>query len=151
MSFMNLLEPLDVVDPLLVVGNDVFIFDTCKGVAVLEVAVGILSESFVVPHPHSCEVVGVARTIVDRLVDGCEEARQCCPGGDALYWEIVKPQEWCLAHHRGEISCHVVFIASRGSCRDAVHLEPYTRIRATVVLLNGWFEVLGASDRPETS
>jgi hypothetical protein len=42
-SFMNLIEYLDVGDPLLVVGNDVFVFDTCKGVAVLEVAVGVLS------------------------------------------------------------------------------------------------------------
>jgi hypothetical protein len=37
----------------------------------------------------------------------------------------------------------VVFIASRGTCRDAIHLKPYTRVRATVVLLNGWFEVFG--------
>jgi hypothetical protein len=29
-SFMNLLEQLDVGDPLLVVGNDVFVFDTCQ-------------------------------------------------------------------------------------------------------------------------
>jgi hypothetical protein len=43
----------------------------------------------------------------------------------------------------------VVFIASRGTCRDAVHLEPYTRIRVTVILLNVWFEVLGVSDSPE--
>jgi hypothetical protein len=31
----------------------------------------------------------------------------------------------------------LVFIASRSVCRDAVHLEPYTWVRATVVLLNG--------------
>jgi hypothetical protein len=35
----------------------------------------------------------------------------------------------------------VVFIASRGMCHDVVHLEPYTRFRVTVVLLN----------RPETT
>jgi hypothetical protein len=150
-SFMNLLKYLDVGDPLLVLGNDVFVFDTCEGVALLEVAVGVLSESFVAPHPYSCEVVGVARTIVGHLVVGRKKARQCCPGGDALCWEIVEPQEWCLAHHKGETSCHVVFIASRGTCRDAVHLEPYTRVRATVVLLKGWFEVFGVSDHPETS
>jgi hypothetical protein len=148
---MNLLEQLDVGDPLLVVGNDVFVFDTCKGVAVLEVAVGVLSESFIAPHPHSCEVVGVTRTIIGRLVVGREKARQCCPGGDALCWEIVVPQEWCLAHHKGKVSCHVVFIASRGTCRNAVHLEPYTWVSAIVVLLNGWFEVFGVSDRTETS
>jgi hypothetical protein len=45
----------------------------------------------------------------------------------------------------------VIFVASRGACRNAVHVEPYTRIRATIVLLNGRFEVLGVSDRPETS
>jgi hypothetical protein len=142
-SFMNLLKYLDVGDPLLVLGNDVFVFDTCEGVALLEVAVGVLSESFVAPHPYSCEVVGVARTIVGHLVVGRKKARQCCPGGDALCWEIVEPQEWCLAHHKGEISRHVVFIASRGTSYDVVHLEPYTRVRATVVLLNGWFEVFG--------
>jgi hypothetical protein len=90
-SFMNLLEQLDVGDPLFVVGDHVFVFDTCEGVVVLEVAVGVLSESFVASHPHSCEVVGVARTIVGRLVVGREEARQCCPRGDALCWEIVEP------------------------------------------------------------
>jgi hypothetical protein len=45
----------------------------------------------------------------------------------------------------------VVFIASRGTCCNVVHLETYTRIRATVVLLNGRFEVLGVSDRPKTT
>jgi hypothetical protein len=44
-SFVDLLEQLDVDNPLHVVSNDVFVFDTCKGVAVLEVAVGVLSES----------------------------------------------------------------------------------------------------------
>jgi hypothetical protein len=71
------------------------------------------------------------------------------PGGDTFSWEIVEPQEWCIAHHKGEVSHHVVFVASRGAHRDAVHLEPYTWVGVTVVLLNGWFEVLGVSDRPE--
>jgi hypothetical protein len=71
-SFMNLLEQLDVGDPLLVVGNDVFIFDTCEGVAVIELAVGVLSKSFVASRPHSCEVVSVARMIIGRLVFGRE-------------------------------------------------------------------------------
>jgi hypothetical protein len=44
----------------------------------------------------------------------------------------------------------VVFIASRGACRNVVHLEPYTWVRVTVVLLNIRFEVLGVSNRPET-
>jgi hypothetical protein len=37
-SFVDLLEQLDVGDALFVVGNDIVIFDTCEGVAVLEVA-----------------------------------------------------------------------------------------------------------------
>jgi hypothetical protein len=45
----------------------------------------------------------------------------------------------------------VIFVASRGARRNVVHLEPYTRVRATVILLNGWFEVLGVSDRLETT
>jgi hypothetical protein len=45
----------------------------------------------------------------------------------------------------------VVFTASRGACSDVVHLEPYTWVGATVILLNGWLEVLGVCDRPETS
>jgi hypothetical protein len=150
-SFVDLLEELDVGDPLFVVGNDILIFDTREGVAVLEVAVGVLSESFIASHPHSSEVVSVARAIIGHLVIGREEARQCCPGGDALCWEIVEPQEWCLAHHKGEVSCHVVFVASRGACCDVVHLEPYTRVGATVELLNGWLEVFGVSDHPKTS
>jgi hypothetical protein len=96
-------------------------------------------------------VVSIARTIVGRLVVGLEEARQSCPGGDALCWEIVELQEWCLAHHKGEVSRHVVFIASRGTRRYAVHFEPYTRVGATVVLLNRCVEVLGVCDHPETS
>jgi hypothetical protein len=67
--------------------------------------------------------VSVASTIIGHLVVGREKARQRCPGGDALCWEIVEPQEWCLAHHKGEVSRHVVFIASRGACRNAIHLE----------------------------
>jgi hypothetical protein len=102
-------------------------------------------------HPHSGEVVSVARTIIDRLVVGCEKERQSCPGIDAVCWEIVKPQEWCLAHHKGEVSRQVVFITSRGACCNVVHLDPYTWVGATVILLNVWFDVLGVSDRPEMS
>jgi hypothetical protein len=148
---VDLLEQLDVGNPLLVVSNDVFIFDTCKGVAVLEVAVGVLSDSFIMSHSHSGEVVSVARTIIGRLVVGREKARQCCPGGDAFCWEIVEPQELCLAHHKGEVFHHVVFIALRGACCDAVHLEPYTRVGATVVLLDSGLEILGVCDRAEMS
>jgi hypothetical protein len=45
----------------------------------------------------------------------------------------------------------VVFITSRGTRRYVVHLEPYTRVRATVILLNSWLEVFWVSDHPETS
>jgi hypothetical protein len=38
-SFVDLLEELDVGDSLFVVGDDVFVLDTRKGVAVFEVAV----------------------------------------------------------------------------------------------------------------
>jgi hypothetical protein len=68
--FVDLLEELDVGDPLLVVGNDVFVFDTREGVAVLKVAVGVLSESLIASHPHSGEVVSVTRLIIGRLVVG---------------------------------------------------------------------------------
>jgi hypothetical protein len=102
-------------------------------------------------HPHSSEVVSVDRTIIGRLVVGREKARQSCPGGDALCWEVTKPQEWCLAHHEGEVPRHMVFIAPGGACCNAIHLEPYTWVRATVVLLNDRFEVLGVSNRLETS
>jgi hypothetical protein len=71
-GFVNLLEQLDISDPLLVVCNDVVVFDTCEGVAVLEVAVGVLMESFVSSHPYSSEVVSIAKTIVGRLVVGRE-------------------------------------------------------------------------------
>jgi hypothetical protein len=101
-SFVDLLKQFDVGDSYFVVGNDVIIFYTCKGVAVLEVAVSVLTESFITSHPYSSEVVSIARTIVGRLVIGCEKARQSCPGGDALYWEIVEPQDWCLAHYEGK-------------------------------------------------
>jgi hypothetical protein len=150
-GFLDLLEQLDLGDSLFIVGNDVIVFDTCKGVAVLEVAVSILSESFITSHPYLGEVVSIARTIVGRLVVGCEEARQSRPGGDALCWEVVEPQEWCLAHHEGEVSGHVVFIASRGTHRYVVHLEPYTWVGATIVLLNSWLEVFWVFDCPETS
>jgi hypothetical protein len=113
--------------------------------------VSILLESFITSHPYSGEVVSIARTIVGRLVVGREEVRQSCLGGDALCWEVVEPQEWCLAHHEGKVSGHVVFIASRGTCRYVVHIEPYTRVGATVVLLNSWFEVFWVSDRLKTS
>jgi hypothetical protein len=71
-GFVDLLEQLDVSDSLLVVCNDVVVFDTCESVAVLKVAVGVLTESFVSSHPYSGEVMSIARTIVGRLVIGCE-------------------------------------------------------------------------------
>jgi hypothetical protein len=67
-GFVDLLEQLDIGDPLVVVCNDVVVFDTCKGVAVLEVAVGVLTESFISSHPNFAEVVSIARVIVGRLV-----------------------------------------------------------------------------------
>jgi hypothetical protein len=124
-SLMDLLEQLDVGDSLFVVSDDVFVFDTRKGVAILEVAVGVLTKSFITSHPYSGEVVSIARTVVGRLVVGREEARQGRPEGDALCWEVVEPQEWCLAHHEGEVSRHVVLITAGGTRCDAVHLEPY--------------------------
>jgi hypothetical protein len=111
-SFVDLLEQLDVGGPLLVMSDDVFVFSTYEGVAVLEVVVSVLTESFITSHPYSGEVVSIARMIVVRQVIGREKSGQCCPGGDALCREIVEPQEWCLAHHKGEVPRHVVFIAS---------------------------------------
>jgi hypothetical protein len=69
---VDLLEQLDVGDSLFIVGNDVVVFNTCKGVSVLKVAVSILTESFITSHPYSGEVVSIARTIVGRLVVGRE-------------------------------------------------------------------------------
>jgi hypothetical protein len=71
-SFVDLLEQFDISDSLFVVCNDVIVFDTCEGVAVLEVEVGVLTESFVSSHLYSSEVVSIARAIVDRLVVGRE-------------------------------------------------------------------------------
>jgi hypothetical protein len=71
-GFVHLLEQLHIGDSLFVVGNDVVVFDTYEGVAVLEVAVGVLTRSFVSSHSYSSEVVSIARTIVGRLVVGRE-------------------------------------------------------------------------------
>jgi hypothetical protein len=95
-SLMDLLEQLDVGDSLLVVSDDVFIFNTRKGVAVLEVAVGVFAESFITSHPYSCEVVSVTRAIVGRLVVGCEEARQ--GRRDKVTQEVM--------HSAGRLSSH---------------------------------------------
>jgi hypothetical protein len=88
---VDLLEQLDFGDSLFVVSNDVFVFYACQGVAVLEVPVSVLAESFIMSHPYPGKVVSIARAIIGRLVVGREEARQSCPGGDALYWEVVEP------------------------------------------------------------
>jgi hypothetical protein len=148
---MDLLEQLDIGDSFFVVSNDVFVVNAHKGVAVLKVAIGVFAESFIASHPYSCEMLSVTRAIVGRLVVGREEARQDRLGDDALRWEIVEPQEWCLAHHEGEVSRHMVFIATGGTRCDAIHLQPYAWVGATVVLLNSWLEVFWVSDRPETS
>jgi hypothetical protein len=71
---MDLLEDLDVGDSLLVVGDDVFVFDTYEVVAVLNVTVSVLLKSFITPHPHSSEVMGVAKMIVGRMVVSREES-----------------------------------------------------------------------------
>jgi hypothetical protein len=44
-SFVDVLKELDVCDSFLVVGDDVLVLDSRKGVAVLKVAVGVLSKS----------------------------------------------------------------------------------------------------------
>jgi hypothetical protein len=64
---------------------------------------------------------------------------------------FVEPQEWHFTNHEEEVSRHVIFVASRGVCRDAVHLEPSTWVGATVVFFDGWLEVLGVSDRLEAT
>jgi hypothetical protein len=99
---MDLLEELDVGDSLLVVGDDVLIFDTHEGVAVHKVAVSVLLKGFVASHPHSGEVMSVTRSVVGRLIVGREKSGQCCLGGDALCWEIVEPQEWYQPITRGK-------------------------------------------------
>jgi hypothetical protein len=71
-GFVDLLEQLDISDSLFVVCNDIVVFDTCEGVAVLEVAVDVLTASFVSSHPYSSDVASIARTIVGRLVVGRE-------------------------------------------------------------------------------
>jgi hypothetical protein len=44
----------------------------------------------------------------------------------------------------------VVFVAFRCACCNAVHLEPDTWVRATVVFFIGWLEVFRVSDRLES-
>jgi hypothetical protein len=78
-SCVNLLKELDVGYPILVVGYDVFVLDTCESVLILKVAVSVLTESFITPHPHSSEVVCIAEVIVGRLIVGGEEPRQGRP------------------------------------------------------------------------
>jgi hypothetical protein len=119
---MDLLKELDIDDSLLVVGDDVFVLNTCEGVAIFEVAVSVLSESFVAPHPCSGEVMSISRAVVGRLVVRREEPRQGGPGSNALRGKVVEPQEWHFAHHNEEVSRHVVFIAPGGACYDVVHL-----------------------------
>jgi hypothetical protein len=58
---MDLIEVLDVCDPFLIIGDDVHVFDTSVGVAVLEVVVGIFPKSLIASHPHYGEVVSVTR------------------------------------------------------------------------------------------
>jgi hypothetical protein len=70
---MDLLEELEVGDSLLVIGDDVLVFNTHKGVVVLKVEVGVLPEGFVVSHPHSSEVMSVTRSVVGCLIIGREE------------------------------------------------------------------------------
>jgi hypothetical protein len=72
---MDRLKELNVGDPLLVVSDDVLVFDTREGVAVLEVAVGVLPKGFVASHPHSGEVMSVTRSVVGHLVVRSEEPR----------------------------------------------------------------------------
>jgi hypothetical protein len=71
-GFVDLLEQLYIIDSLFVVCNDVVVFDTCEGVAVVKVAIGVLAESFISSHPYSSEVMSIARAIVGRLVVGRE-------------------------------------------------------------------------------
>jgi hypothetical protein len=95
-SLMDLLEQLDVGDSLLVVSDDVFVFDTCKGVVVLEVAVCILAESFITSHQYSGEVVGIARTIVGRLVVRREER-------DKVAQEVMHSVGMLSSHRSGAL------------------------------------------------
>jgi hypothetical protein len=73
-GFVDLLKDLDVGNSLLVVGDEVFVLNTCKGVAILKVVVSVLSEGFVAPHLHFSEVMSISRMVVGHLVVGCEES-----------------------------------------------------------------------------
>ena len=45
----------------------------------------------------------------------------------------------------------MIFISTSSLSHDVVRLEPDTWVRATVVPLNGWLEILGVSHTPQTS
>jgi hypothetical protein len=83
-SFMDLFEELDISDAFLVLGDDIFVLDTGEGIAIFEVAVGVLPEGFVASHSHSSVVMSVTRSVVGCLVVGLEDSGQCCLGGDAF-------------------------------------------------------------------
>jgi hypothetical protein len=150
-SLMDFLEKLDVGDSLLVVSDDIFVFHTCKSVAVFEVPVSVLTESFITSHPYSGEVVSIARTIVGCLVVGREEARQSCPGGEHSVGRLSSHGSGALPITRGKYPRHVIFVAAQGAWSNIVRLEPYTWVGATVVLLDSRLEVLGVSNHPEMS
>jgi hypothetical protein len=150
-SFMDLLEQLDVGDPLLVVSNNVFVFDTYKGVTVLEVAVGVLSESFITSHLYSGDVVSIAKKITGCLVVGREKARQCCQ-------EVTHSAGRLLSHRSGALPI------TRGKYPSMWSSLPLEARAAMLYILShihgserpSYFSMaglksLGLSDRPEMS
>jgi hypothetical protein len=47
-------------------------------------------------------VMSVTRSIVGRLVIGCQEPGQCCPGGDALVGRLLSHRSGALPITRGK-------------------------------------------------
>jgi hypothetical protein len=94
---------------------------------------------------------------------GCYRDDYRSPGSWSWKDETMLPRRWCTllgdCRATGVVPCPsrggsispCGLHCPRGTCRNAIHLEPYTWVGATVVLLNGQLEVLGVSDRLEMS
>jgi hypothetical protein len=114
-----------------VIGDDVQVFHACKSVAVFEVPVSVLAESFIMSHPYSGEVVGIAGAIVGRLVVGHEEARQSRQ-------EVMHSARRLLSHRSG------AFPITRGKYPAMWSSLPLEARAATLYILS---HILG-SERP---
>jgi hypothetical protein len=149
-GLVDLLKDFAVSETFLVAVDELVVPNADAGVAILKEPVGVVPQPLSGLHGHPPEVEGISRAIVGHLKVRSEGLGQVGSRRDAACGEVVEPKRRCVAHHQREVGHHVVEVAASRLDSDVVGRQPDVGVRAAIVLLDIWLEVVGVGDRSET-